>query len=392
MAKLNKIVVSKEQAIQEKFVLMEQDMNMSLIEREEEIKLCLVGLLCQQHVLLIGAPGTAKSLVVETIRKWITNADSLTIHCCKDTTRNVTFGPIKLSSLKNDITERNLTGGAADTHILLLEECFKAGPAVLDMFLMMMNERIYKEGLVQKKCPLKLILGVSNEWSPEGCETALAAFFDRFLLRKEVSTIRSEGSFKRLVDLPMQRGYKRSHEPSLNSSLTLQELDLAHKETMNIPFTKETADCFLRIRQTLKAERIEPGDRRYKWSVAACQANAFLAGEQEVLPEHLEILSHILWVDPVEQPAKVEKIIKKISNPISTMVLEYRNEAEAASLKPTTKEAISALEHIESKLLHIQDNRAKKTLDYVRLLIGEQRNKQVVEITQNAMSSDKRSY
>ena len=108
--------------LQQKFSQAKGEMGATLVERGEEIELALTALLCQQHLLLVGGPGTAKSLVVETLRSWIVGARSLTIHCCKDTTRGVAFGPVKLTSLKQDKMERALEGGAADVEILILEE------------------------------------------------------------------------------------------------------------------------------------------------------------------------------------------------------------------------------------------------------------------------------
>lgn len=107
---------------QAKFATVRKELSAALIEREEEIDLALTAVLCKQHVLLVGPPGTAKSLAVDCVKEWITGARKFTVHCCKDTLRNMTFGPVKLSALKQDRSERALEGGAADCHLLILEE------------------------------------------------------------------------------------------------------------------------------------------------------------------------------------------------------------------------------------------------------------------------------
>jgi MoxR-like ATPase len=314
-------------SIQAKFVTTRKEMNAALIERDDEIDLALTGLIAQQHLLLVGPPGTAKSLVVESVRQWIDGAKSLTVHCCKDTTRNVAFGPVKLSALKDDRTERALAGGAADVHVLILEEVFKAGPAVLDMFLMLMNERVYREGLVAAKAPLRLLLGVSNEWSPEGCETALAAFFDRFLLRRAVQPIRTQEGLRRLIALPVEGvATDRSHAPKLSTSISLEEIDRAHADAMKLEFSPDAGEGFMAIHKELCKEGIIPGDRRLKQSVTAVQAFAYLTGSPQVTPDHLEVLAHCLWVDPAEQPQKAAAVVARIANPsgmkVNALLLE----------------------------------------------------------------------
>jgi MoxR-like ATPase len=62
--------------------------------------------------------------------------------------------------------------------------------------------------------------------------------------------------------------------------------------------------------------------------VATAQAFAWLNGAERVEPEHLEVLQHVLWNDPVEQPAKVAQVIAKIANPTGMRVNQLLLEAE----------------------------------------------------------------
>lgn len=349
-----------------KFAQMRKDMNQSLIERSEEIDLALTALIAQQHLLLVGPPGTAKSLVADTIREWITGAKRFVVHCCKDTTRNVAFGPIKLSAMREDRTERALTGGAADSHILILEEVFKAGPAVLDMFLLLMNERIYREGLVTTNSPLRFLLGVSNEWSPEGCEAALAAFFDRFLFRKGVIPIRSKKGIKDLVQLPANGKMTRGHTPKLSTQITLEELDQAHIEAKALKFSPHTEEAFFAIHNGLGEEGIVPGDRRLFLSVTAIQAYAYLCGAVVVEPEHLEVLAHVLWEDPLEGPKAAAKVVGKIANPVGIAVTGIRSKIEDILEKMPPAEAVPKLQACQKELASLKaDPRRDLALDYV---------------------------
>src|SRR5262245_50250277 len=165
-----------DRVLQRKFVTGEAEMNAAVVGRHQEIRLMLTGAISQQHLLLVGPPGTAKSWIAKMLQKFIAGAKRFSLHCCKDTTRNASFGPVKISKLKNDVYERNLAGGIADAQIVIMEEVYRAGPAVLDMFLPLMNEREYIEGLAHAQALLKFLMGTSNTFCPDGCEDAVAAF------------------------------------------------------------------------------------------------------------------------------------------------------------------------------------------------------------------------
>lgn len=335
--------MGKKLSIQDKFAIMREEMKLYFIERDLEIDMCLTALLCQEHVLMVGDPGTAKSALVRAIRLWIKGARDLEIHCCKDTSRTAAFGPVSLSALKQDKIERNLEGGAASVEFLVLEEVFKAGPAVLDMFIMLMNERIYREGIVTAECPLRFIMGASNEWSPEGCEAALSAFFDRFLLRRAVKPIQTkEGVQKLLWELPDE------FEPS--EHVTLEELDEAFEEVKALEFDEEAMETLERILDELAAQGIRPGDRRKRKAIKAVKAYAYLCEAATVEREHLEILSHIFWQEPNEQPMKAEKIIGKLANPIGQSVSELLTQAEDIVLKSQPEDATRELKKVLTQL------------------------------------------
>lgn len=345
---------------QQKFVKAIAKMSNALIERDDEILLAMAGLAARQHVLFVGPPGTAKSLVATTIQKWITDSNEFTLHCNKDTTRNVAFGPIKVSQLVKDVTERNLAGGAADCHVLIMEEVFKSGPAVLDMFLMLLNERVYREGLVRKDCPLRWALGVSNEWSPEGCEAALSAFFDRFILRKEVRPIATRKGLEKLCRIPYvgELTVDRSHETNFDASecVSLQEIDLAFEEVKRMQFTKDCGEKFFELHGELAKVGVVPGDRRLKNAIQSVQGYAYVQGAKEVDVQHLEVLKDVLWNDP-NQAGKVAQVVAKVANPnrlaIGNIMATAYGVVSSTDTSPTDK--VEKLKNLERDLACLID-------------------------------------
>ncbi len=336
----------------------------ALVERGEENRLAMTALIAQEHVLFIGPPGTAKSLTVESIRRWISGAKSCVVHCCKDTTRSMAFGPIDLQSIKERVQKRILDGGAADCHVLILEEVFKSGPAVLDMFLLLMNERKIQEGVFSAKAPLRLLLGVSNEWSPDGCETALAAFFDRFLFRRAVKPVSKAGRRELLT---------RSVDGTIGEvvfpeTISLTEIDQAHKEAMVLPWTNDAKKALWDVLEELNAQGIFPGDRRVTpKSIIAARAYAYLLGADKVEVEHLEVLKDVLWVDPTEQPDKAAKIILKLVNPIGMAINDLKQQAESVLAKEgSATEAAIKIEELMTKANELpEDPRRDKAILYL---------------------------
>lgn len=343
--------------VQKKFETVAEVMGNSLVERYEEIDLALTALLAQEHLLLIGVPGTAKSLLAETLKSWITGTRSLTVHCSKDTSRNSVFGPVKLSALKNDKMDRVLEGGLADSHIVILEELFKAGPAVLDMFLMLLNERVYKEGLVSCKTPLRFVLGASNEWSPEGCETALAAFFDRFLFRKSVKPVSRNSGRRALLSRAVNND---PCKPKFKEKITLEEVDQAHKEVLELPFTDNAKKVMWQLCLELDKVGVTYGDRRLSKSITAVRAYAYLKQAKQVEVKHLEILQHVLWSEPTEQPGKCAQIVLKVACPDGAKANSLWLEAEDVMEKaPSASMCVVKLEEIIKSLEALDDSARK---------------------------------
>src|SRR3954468_20944208 len=87
--------------VQEKFVTTRKELSTALIERDEEIDLVLTALVCREHPLLVGQPGTAKSLLLDSLMAWM-RGRRFTVLFTKFTTPEEVFGPISVAGLKED--------------------------------------------------------------------------------------------------------------------------------------------------------------------------------------------------------------------------------------------------------------------------------------------------
>ena len=341
--------------IQSKLQSARAALNAALIERETEIDLALTALIAGEHLLLVGPPGTAKSLLAESVRDFIAG-DLFSILLTKFTTPEEVCGPISLTGLKSDHYRRIVDGKLPTAHVAFLDEIFKASSAILNTMLTLLNERTFHNDGAILRCPLQLAIGASNEWpGSNGDGLELGALFDRFLLRRHVSPIATAAGLESLL-----WDSRDSHKAVFAAKITPDEIKQAQAEAKALPWTDEAKAAFSRIVATARTEGIQPGDRRLYKSVTACQAAAYLDGSDEVKPEHLEVLAHTLWVDPAEQPAKLAEIVGPIANPAAAAVNALLTEA-AEIIRNTDLRELSAAAAAVKKLGSIEKKAAGYT-------------------------------
>ena len=353
--------------IQAKFTAMRKDMAASLIEREGEVDVVLTAMLCGEHVNLVGPPGTAKSLLLDTLMKWVVaektkSVDTLTKYVAlltKHTNPEEVFGPVSVKGLKCDEYRRITTNRLPEADLAFLDEIYKAGPAILNTLLRVLNERQYDNGaggLIN--CPLMLCVAASNEWpnDQEGGKE-LGALFDRFLFRKVVRAVSKSGR-RRLL--------RSEHlEPTLSTTITRTEIEAAQQQAASMSVSDAAWKTLDDILDALNDEGIFPGDRRMRKSVSAMKAFAYLNGATEVEPEHLEILAHVLWDDPQEQPETCAKIVVRLSNPEAARVNELLVQVTDVLAKSTPTEAVPKLQSIKREMAQMGSDRAVEASNYI---------------------------
>jgi len=372
-------ITKEDLSARDKFASVRKELEESLIERTEEVGLLLTSLIAGEHLLLVGPPGCGKSLLIDSLMRW-THGNKFSCLLTRFTMPEELFGPYSLSELKNDRFVRITTNRLPEAKFVFLDEIFKSSSSILNTLLKVLNERTFDRGDgATLRVPLELCLAASNEWPEGDSKKELGALFDRFLLRKTVNPISSLTGRQKLL--------WANQPPEFTTSLSSHELTAARFDAQGLLWAKEAKQALESILDELSRQGVKPSDRRQYKSVSIVQAYAWLNGADEVLPEHLEVLQHVLWNDHTEEASKVRVVIMQVAAPIGMKVSGLISEVEQILSGVNPKDlgqsatAASKLSEIQKSLKAMKGHpKAEAALTYVKEKITELRLKSLDSI------------
>lgn len=261
-----------------------------LVERDVAIRLALLAALAGEHLLLLGPPGTAKSLVARRLHRAFADALYFERLLTRFTVPEELFGPLSIKGLEEDRYERLTDAYLPNAGIAFLDEIFKANSAILNALLTLLNEREFDNGKVRVKTPLVAVIGASNELPRED---ELDALYDRFLLRLHVGPVSQDG-FPALLKL---RG---DAAPTIPEGLRLsrEELTTIQTTAVQAAVNDDVLALLGDLRNWCTAENIPVSDRRWRKIVKLLQVSAVTNGRDAVSVWDCWLLQHCLWNTP----------------------------------------------------------------------------------------------
>ena len=334
----------------ERFKLLLREMNRGIYEKETEISLSLLAALAGESIILLGPPGVAKSMVARQLKNAFRDAHSFEYLMSRFSTPDEIFGPVSIQKSKtSDTYEREVDGYLPTADVVFLDEIWKAGPAIQNTLLTVINEKIFRNGNREMHLPLKLLVAASNELPAKG--EGLEALWDRFVIRIESRPIKMEKNFRAMLLEVKSSLEVKSEERRVKNSTDLFEDTISDEQIGadvsispaeyaewsqaidKIGVKEEVLDAISRIRKALRAVNVDEAaerrniyvsDRRWKNIVRLLRTSAFMQDREEVDICDLLPIYHCLWQEPEERDAIRSIVIRSLFAPFADKLVEMK--------------------------------------------------------------------
>ena len=362
----------------ERFKQLLGEMNRGIYEKETEISLSLLAALAGESIILLGPPGVAKSMVARQLKTAFKDARSFEYLMSRFSTPDEIFGPVSIQKLKtSDTYERAVEGYLPTADVVFLDEIWKAGPAIQNTLLTVINEKIFRNGNREMHLPLKLLVAASNELPAKG--EGLEALWDRFVIRIESRPIKLEKNFRAMLldsneshtdltdstdeanvmykkssvkqtpmgvetserDLFISENTKKKSVRSVRSVKSVCDIRISPEEyaewavkICKIGVKEVVLDAISAIRKSLRAVNVDEAaerrniyvsDRRWKNIVRLLRTSAFMQDREEVDICDLLPIYHCLWQEPEERDAIRSIVIRALFSPFAEKLVEMKN-------------------------------------------------------------------
>jgi len=257
-----------------------------ILGKHEEIRLVLVALLCEGHVLLEDVPGVGKTMLSRAVARSL-GCSFARLQCTPDLLPSDLLGVTIYNQKSTDFEFRP---GPVFHQVLLADEINRATPKTQSALLESMDERqVTTEGVARPLPRPFLVMATQNPIEYEGTFPLPEAQLDRFLLRIRLGYPSFEAETEMLVS-------QQHHHPieDLDQVVGSQELQRMQAMVHEVEVEESLRHYIVRLVQaTREADRLFLGasPRGSQALFRAAQALAAMEGRRFVLPDDIKTLA-----------------------------------------------------------------------------------------------------
>jgi len=298
------------------------------------LSLALLAALAGESIILLGPPGVAKSMVARRLKLAFQDAKSFEYLMSRFSTPDEIFGPVSISKLKDaDKYVRNTDGYLPKADVVFLDEIWKAGPAIQNTLLTVINEKLFRNGDTEVHLPLKLLVAASNELPTQG--EGLEALWDRFIIRIECSNIKQERNFfAMLTDNNSEAEILVSQKLQITSgeynkwSMAIDTIEVSQDVLKSIGVIRKAIGS-VPVSSSDEHHNVYVSDRRWKKIVRLLRTSAFIHDRTSVSPADLVPIYNCLWQEPDEAEGIRHIVIQSLFSEFSARLADIKLALEA---------------------------------------------------------------
>lgn len=294
-----------------------------MIGREQLAELVVLAAVAQEHLLVIGPPGTAKSAVVRRVSQTL-GGRYFEYLLGRFTEPSELFGAVDLKKLKEGKVETDITGMLPEADIVFLDEVFLGSTAILNTLLGILNERRFKRGHTDIISPLKVCIGAANSLPDD---PNLAAFSDRFLIHLFIDPAPNHQ-----LEAMLEGGWASGLTQQLSAQLDIDQLDELHLAVKNVDLT-QVRPLLANAVRSLRNAGFTLSDRRIVRVQRLIAAATVLNNREIATAQDLWPLLYVLPTEDAQQQGR-EILRQELSLSMNSRLF---SSVEEATLQPQSR-------------------------------------------------------
>lgn len=246
-----------------------------VIGRAGIIELLNLAILTNNHLLMIGPPGTAKSMLAHEAFKPMVDAKYFSIACTKRMSEEYLVGPLdmKLFRDKGEYLHRT-EGTLVDCHFAFLDEFLDLPDQCARALLEVLNERTFTRGKQREVSTLQTAIAATNF---EADTQALEAVEDRFMFRAKLKGINDNGQMLEVLNSI----YSPEDKPKYRA-MRLSEISVMQRRARTVRIHPSVLKDYTDFVCALRGAGVKITDRRFVRGIPVLKAIAYIGGRAYV--------------------------------------------------------------------------------------------------------------